>query len=198
MPIQVDDSTVIQHAIENAMNELGVAQPGIVVSYANGKATVKPGVYKLLPALDDDDIDAVEETPNIPDVPVLWPRGRNFSIAGTLSPGDPVLLVCLDRDPSGWRASGQPSEPSDTRVHHWSNAVAIPGLLSNRTAFPPLSDAPALASKMDAIFQAISTIAAVVTPADAITALNTIVKAVQAEYPTPEATAGSSVVKVSG
>jgi len=57
-----------------------------------------------------------------------------------------VLLVCIDRDMSGWRASGAQSDPLDARLHDWSSAVAIPGLVPSTTSFSPApTDAAALA-----------------------------------------------------
>ncbi len=176
MPFEVDLPTILQNAIEASLNEVGVAMPGVVVSYSNGRAIVRPGTHKLVPALDDDDLDVVEPQPAIQDVPVLWPRGRNFQIAGTLLPGDPVLLVCLDRDPSGWRRTGQPAEPADTRVHHWSNAVAIPGLLAGPTTWPT-TDALALASKVDQFLKAVAVLVDATNPATAVTAIQGVLVA---------------------
>lgn len=179
MPFEVDLPTILQNAIDASLNEVGVAMPGTVVSYSNGKASVKPGLHKLIPALDDDDVDLVEEQPTIQNVSVIWPRGRNFSIQGTLVAGDPVLLVCLDRDPSGWLQTGQPAEPDDTRVHHWSNAVAIPGLLAGPTTWPT-TDALVLASKLDSFLRTISGLVDTITPNSAETATLAIIQAARA------------------
>lgn len=104
---------------------------GTVVSYDEGSrtASVQPGVHRLVPLYEDEDLDGLEIIPIIQNVPVMFPIGRGFRIDATLEQGDPVLLVCLDRDNSGWLDNGQPSPPADPRLHHWSNAVAIPGLL---------------------------------------------------------------------
>lgn len=179
MPFEVDMPTILQNAIDASLNEVGVAMPGTVVTYSNGRATVRPGTHKLIPALDDDDTDLVEEQPAIQDVPVIWPRGRNFQIAGTLVPGDPVLLICLDRDASSWRRTGQPAEPDDTRVHHWSNAVAVPGLLAGPTTWPT-TDALALASRLDTFLRTISALPDTIAPNSAEAATLAIIQAARA------------------
>jgi hypothetical protein len=137
---------------------LAKALPGTVVSYDDGNsydpprpptALVRPGVHRLVRSENDPNEDEIEILPAIPDVPVMWPRGRGFSFIGSLSAGDPVLLVCCDRDISGWVRTGTPSEPEDARSHSWGHAVAIPGLVSQAYTYEP-SDALALASKVDA------------------------------------------------
>ena len=138
--------------------QLGVAMPGIVISYDSGTrtASVRPAVNRLVPASDTPDEDVSETIPALQNVPVCWPRGRNFSLVGTLLPGDPILLICMDRDISSWRASGAVSDPLDTRTHSWASAVAIPGLMPDAPSFVPApTDAAALASSVLAELQAV-------------------------------------------
>jgi len=155
-------AAIIKAVIEKALRSTGVSLPGTVVSYDAGSqtATVRPGVHRLVPTLDDMDLDEVEELPALQDVPVCWPRGRGFSIVGELEAGDPVLLICQDRDISAWRRNGQPSEPDDARVHHWASAVAIPGLVPASNPISVPDDAAALASKLDLLIGALKTVLA--------------------------------------
>jgi hypothetical protein len=148
--------------VERAMRATGVSLPGTVVSYNAAAQTcvVRPGVYRLIPSLEDMDVDEVEEIPALQDVPVCWPRGRGFSCVGTLAAGDPVLLICQDRDIAGWQRTGQPAEPDDARVHHWQSAVAIPGLVPNANPIPVPTDAAALASKVDLLIGVLKTVLA--------------------------------------
>lgn len=141
---------VIGDAADRRARELNVSLPGIVVSYdsATETATIQPAVNRLLPSVSDPDEDVSEKLPAIPDVPVAWYRARGVSIVPPegLSPGDPVTLLCCDRDISAWSRSGALSDPDDARAHSWANAIAIPGLVPSTNPFPAPSDAAALAS----------------------------------------------------
>lgn len=146
---------VLRRAMDARERQLAVALPGTVVSYdaSTLTATIRPGVNRLVPSIAEDD-DEVEELPAIPAVPVCWPVGRGFKFVATLDVGDPVLLVCCDRDISGWLRSGAPADPDDARTHTWANAVAIPGLVHQSYTNAP-SDAAALASKVDKLIKVI-------------------------------------------
>jgi protein gp138 len=148
----------IRIGIATALRNFAVAQPGTVLSYDESSQTcsVQPGVHRLLPSIEDNDEDVVEPLPSIQHVPVCWLVGRGIQVKATLEPGDSVLLVACDFDPSGWMRAGSPQPPDDARVHHWSNAVAIPGLVPSQSPFQEPSDAAALASKVDAILHALS------------------------------------------
>lgn len=199
-----DWSEIIRAYVAEGTSDLAVAIPGNVVSYANGLADVRPGVRKLVPDEDDPEFDYTEAYPVIPSVPVMWPRGRNFQIVGSLGVGDPVLLVCADYDISAWMRSGTLSDPEDARGHDYGHgAVAIPGLVPDAgwAASAP-TDAAALASKMDAVFRAQSAIADPTDLASLIVAVKALVAAVKVSYPSTggipsTSTAASSVVKVS-
>ncbi len=140
----------IRIGIQTAIRNFAVAQPGTVISYdeASQTCSVQPGVHRLVPSIEDNDEDVVEELPSVQRVPVCWLVGRGIQVKGTLSKGDSVLLVALDYDPSGWLRSGSPQPPDDARTHHWANAVAIPGLVPAQSPFPTPGDAAVLASKL--------------------------------------------------
>lgn len=145
-------AAVILEGIDTATRNLAVALPGTVISYDEGSQTaiIQPGVNRAVPSLDDAEVDEFEELPAIEGVPVCWLIGRGIRVNASLEPGDPVLIIAMDRDPSGWLGmGGEISDPDDTRTHHWSHAVAIPGLVPETSPFPEPSDAAALASKVD-------------------------------------------------
>lgn len=165
-----DDLTlaeVMNNAADARERHFGVALPGIVLSYDSGTqtATIQPAINRWVPDESSPDEDLSEPLPALQSVPVMWPKGRNFSFAGTLTAGDPVLLVCIDRDMSGWRSSGARSDPQDARLHDWSSAVAIPGLVPSTTSFSPApTDAAALASLVLARLNAlVSTVNSLIT-----------------------------------
>lgn len=203
------DSPTLVDAITEMMAitqaNTNVALPGNVVSYNSSTrtATIKPGVHRVLTAYEDEAEDLFEELPAIHNVPVCWPMGRGFKINGSLNAGDPVLLVFMDRDISGWRSANSAVPPSDQRTHHISQAVAIPGLWPNNPPEP--TDAAALASKLDAFFQAVAAItpAPLVTPGQVLAAVNTIIAAAATVtggapgLPGTDTT-GSSILKLDG
>ncbi len=195
---------IARHLLDKQLRAFGVALPGTVMSYDadTRTATVRPGVHRLVPSLTNEDEDLVEELPPLQDVPVCWPMGRGFAFADvSLAAGDPVLLICLDRDASGWRRTGAPAEPEDARAHHWGSAVAIPGLAPRQNPVPVPSDAAALASKLDTFLRTISALANTVTPGSAETATAAIITAARAAVGGSPGvpgtgTVGSSVLKL--
>jgi len=135
--------------VHGVHTNLAVSLPGVVVSYDKDTRTanIQPAVDRLLPLADDPDTDVPEKLPVLQGVPVCWPCGTNFAILGELSAGDPVLLVCQDRDISAWRDTGKRSVPGDNSMHSWASAVAIPGLRADAGVLPTIpGDAAALAS----------------------------------------------------
>lgn len=168
---------IVRRILQKALQAFGVAAPGVVVSYNNnGTATVRIGTNRRVPSMHLDEEDGLEEFAPIQNVPVMWLAGRGIQVSPTarLAPGDPVLLVCLDRDASSWRRSGSVSDPDDAALHDWANAVAIPGLVPDSSPFTAPADASALASKvateLNAIAAAMDTIAAAVPVTNPYTA----------------------------
>jgi Phage protein Gp138 N-terminal domain len=144
---------IFNRRLGKTLNNFGVAAAGTVVSYdaSTNTAAVRHGTYRLIPSMQFEGDDVVESIQDCVSVPVIWPHGDDFSIISELKAGDTVLLVCLDRDISGWRDDGSPAAPEDARLHDWANAVAIPGLVPVTSPYTPPDDAAALASKLDTL-----------------------------------------------
>lgn len=142
-------SQVIDRKVDKRFNSLAKGLPGNIVSYdeASETATIRLGVYRLVPSLTNPDVDVVEQMPDLFNVPIAWPRARGYALVGTLAAGDPVAVHGLDRDISGWRRSNKASTPDDARTHTWAAAFAVPGLQADTGGFPEPGDAAALASK---------------------------------------------------
>lgn len=191
---------VILTALDTRMRNTAVALPGTIESYnaSDGTCTVKPGVNRLVPSFDDEDLDVSEELPSLQDVPVVWLVARGVSIKGSLQAGDPVLLIAMDRDMSGWQRTGKNRDPEDGRMHSWSSCVAIPGLLPLTNPMPTPTDAAALAGPLDILGKAIAAIPEAVTPADVLSGFNTLLLAFTAAWPPidPTATVGSTILKL--
>ena len=200
----------MNNAADARERHFGVALPGIVLSYdaATQTASIQPAVNRWVPDESSPDEDLSEPLPALQSVPVMWPKGRNFSVTGTLAAGDPVLLVCIDRDMSGWRTSGAQSDPQDARLHDWSSAVAIPGLVPSTSPFPVPSDAAALANVLDTLGRSVAALGGaapgapsivVATLPDVATAVNAIILAFRVAWPQiASGTVGSTILKLGG
>lgn len=82
------------------------ATPDFKNTYADGKTVGMPTIY---------------------DIPVCFPRAGAAFIALPLKKGDKVLLLFCDRSLEKWLSNGAQNDPGDTRAHHLSDAIAIPG-----------------------------------------------------------------------
>jgi len=122
--------------LATALTNLNVALVGKVLSYDASKqvADIQPVVKRLVPS-GVSESEVVEDLPTLPSVRVLTLRGGGFFLHFPLKPGDTVLVVCLDRDTAPWFRKGESSAPGDQRLHHLSNAIAIPGLFPSVSAF---------------------------------------------------------------
>lgn len=118
--MQQDDAFVTQ-AIASFLGEINTSLPGTVVSYDGALAVVKPSIDKLF--ADGRQCSA----PEIVSVPVVFPCGSGWRVAGPISPGDGVLLIFSQRALEAWHDAGD-RIPNDPRIFSVSDAVAIPGL----------------------------------------------------------------------
>lgn len=132
---------VILAGIETALGEVHKALPGKVTAYdpVTNTAIVKPQIKKPLTAADGGV--AYEDIPEIPFVPVLWPRTAGYAITFPLAVGDCVLLIFCDTSLAEWRESGDVAEPLDARRHSVGWPVAIPGFFPDATALSSAPDA---------------------------------------------------------
>ena len=123
--------------VQHALDKTNTAIPAFVVSYNAQKQTVDVQV----PFVDYYEQAGTDEPqthawPELPDVPVIFPRGGDWSISWPLKKGDNVLLVFSQRSIDDWYiTNGQGSvSPQDLRAHDISDAFAIPGPPTDQTA----------------------------------------------------------------
>ncbi len=69
--------------------------------------------------------------PVVPNVPVVFPGGGEFRVTFPVKPGDVVLLVFSEASLDRWQALDG-VQPGDERRHHLADAIAIPGLHSDK------------------------------------------------------------------
>ncbi len=174
------DAELINMATAGMAAMLNCCVPGEVISYdpTKGTAVVRPAVNDAIPSEEEEDADVYEQFPPIYNVRVVWPRARGMAIVpagAALAPGDPVLLLCADRDLSMWAAAGRTANPQESGVHRWScGAFAVVGLIPNTNPFPTPTDALALASKVDALIEALENAFTGIPVDGAEAALNTL------------------------
>lgn len=117
-------SSILNRAIEKNMNEIHTSMPGQVQAYdfSTQKASVKPLIKKKYKDGKEDSL------PVIVNVPVIFPRAKDFSMTFPIQPGDYVLLVFTERSMEKFLALGGEQDPGDFRKFDLTDAVAIPGL----------------------------------------------------------------------
>lgn len=129
-------------AIESRLEDLHTAFPARVVAFSADDQTVqvRPVIQRAV-YTGDESPPILESLPEIPAVPVVYPRGGGFFLAFPIEVGDHVLIVCAERDISEWRATGVAGNPGDHRLHPLKGAIAIPGLFPRSKALAGMDGA---------------------------------------------------------
>jgi hypothetical protein len=131
-------SDVIRATVDAMLLDMYFTLPAKIVKYNKDTqyADVEIQLYEKF-------IDGVLDLPPvIPMVPVKHPRandGKAF-IHMPLKPGDDVILVFSQRSLDNWKTQGGPSDPSDPRKHHITDAYALIGGSAIPDAFSPQTD----------------------------------------------------------
>lgn len=140
---------VVRLGVESRLDDVFVARPAKVTAYdvVTNTVVAKPMVKRSLYSLSDRER-SYEDLPEIPFVPVLWPRAGSMVLTLPLAVGDPVLLLFCDVSLAEWRESGELSEPADARRHSIGWPVALPGLFPDVS--PMSSAGPDVAARTTA------------------------------------------------
>lgn len=131
---------VVRLGVDSRVDDIFIARPAKVTAYdvVTNTVVAKPMVKRALYSLSSGDR-SYEDLPEIPFVPVIWPRAGSMAVTLPLEVGDPVLLLFCDVSLAEWRESGELSEPADARRHSIGWPVAIPGFFPDVS---PMSSAP--------------------------------------------------------
>lgn len=189
--MRIEDA--VEQTVESRIRRMHVAGPGRVKKYDAQARTVdiEPMIVPPMPeGTDEDDGDKDAPLPVLMSVPVMFPRAGGVEITLPVQAGDTMLIVWTDWDLGRWRASGDKRRPISTAKHGVSGAVAIPGLYPSNASPAGFSvaltasamevggntDAAALASKVDALFDAF--VNAVPSPTDGGAAIQAAVQVV--------------------
>lgn len=136
-------SDVFYKVLSSFELDLHVALPGRVTAYNNSDQLVDVilGIKSILTT--DEGEPQEEELPVLYDIPVVFPRSKEFFISFPLSAGDFVLVIFNERPMDQWieRAGeqvpasgvyGDPVAPGLRSMHDLNGAVAIPGLFPSK------------------------------------------------------------------
>jgi len=127
-------ATVLREAIDAALFDLKVCAPATIKSVRSTdpfRVDVTVGIKSRQPD------GTVLDAPVIPDVPVQFPGGSNKQawLRMPLTAGDPGLVVFTDRCLDDWRrGTGSPQTPTSNRAHDLSDAIFIPGVMTDSGA----------------------------------------------------------------
>lgn len=125
----------LQRTLTSSMGEMNVAIPGRVTEYdpTEQRATVQP-LIDLGFRTEKDDRDC-EARPPVTEVPILFQGAGGMRITFPVQPGDLVLLIFSHASLDLWLANdGRQVDPGDDRTHHASDAIAIPGIATFKSA----------------------------------------------------------------
>jgi hypothetical protein len=126
-------SELINVSVAKALSKTHTAMPGRVESYDSKSQTadIQPLIDNTFIDLDRNEVN--EPYPKLQRVPVWFPRGGGYFQSLPVQEGDTVLLIFNERSTDRYNASDsvppQPKtiDPIDIRMHHLSDAIAIPG-----------------------------------------------------------------------
>lgn len=123
---------VFKEAMDAKALDMRVSMPAEVIRYDHAKQLVDVKPFFKRKANDGQLIDP----PVIYNVPVAFHRAGEAFITMPIAAGHSVLLVFADRSMEKWLSSGARGDPEDTRHHHISDAIAIPGCYPFSNAAP--------------------------------------------------------------
>lgn len=116
-----DLASLLEQSFSQMMRGVHTALPGVITSYSNGQASVKPQLSRRLTNGE------TEELPVLNDVPVIWPRSGGASMTFPVKAGDSCLLIFVERSMDEFKGNGSLTAPEDSRQHALSDAVALMG-----------------------------------------------------------------------
>lgn len=124
---------VMQDTVSGILKDTHTSMPGKIVSYDRAKrlASVQPSLKRRYKNGE------VINLPIIQNVPVIFQGNKNVNTHFDLEDDDYVLLVFCERSIDKWQIAGGEVLPGDRRMHHLSDAIAIPGLYPNSEITEP-------------------------------------------------------------
>ena len=110
--------------MDSRLASVHTAMPGVIETYDadTQRAVVDPSPRVLI-----DGGDPVERPPLV-NVPVIFPGGGGVTLALSMQPGDPVLLIVSERGIGPWKEMSTPGDytPPRSRFFSLADAFALP------------------------------------------------------------------------
>ena len=129
-----DSQTANDKLIKRILNQLHCACVGIVTSVNFDEQTLEAIPATKIKVINKDFEESEVNLPLIVDIPFMFPKSGKYSITMPIEIGDECLLIFTDTDFSAWWQSGEIQSPQTAFKHHLSNAIAIVGISSLKTA----------------------------------------------------------------
>lgn len=136
----ITEAELITGFIDDALLEVHTALPARVDSYDRSAGTVDLTILVNRKVPDGNGGYSVEEYPALADIPVKFPRCKQFAITFPLVQGDTGLVIFCETNPGNWRATGAQGDPGDIGRHALDGAIFAPGLYDDFNA-PQNADA---------------------------------------------------------
>lgn len=119
---------LLELAAASKMLDVHTSIPARVVNYDHTKQTVTLQILVNRMVPDGNGGFVSEPFPQLLDVPVRFPRCRQFTITFPLVAGDCGRLVFSERSIAAWRTTGSQCDPGDLDMHGLDGATFDPGL----------------------------------------------------------------------
>ncbi len=139
--LMADQQQAVKMAIGGAVADTWTALPGIILSFSPGALTavVRPAIQGVQQASDGSY--QYVDLPDLPDVPVVFPRGGGCTLTFPIAEGDECLVVFASRCIDAWWQSGGVQIPMEMRMHDLSDGFALPGPFSQAQKISGISTA---------------------------------------------------------
>lgn len=122
---------VIEDMVDKKLMDVHTAMPGVVLSYDYEKnlAVIQPSLKRKFKNSDSVNL------PPISNVPVYFPSTKNAHIRFPIQAGDEGQIIFQERSIDLFTSLGGTVDTNDTRKFHLSDAVFLPGKLSQKQQF---------------------------------------------------------------
>lgn len=132
-----DPATTNSDIVDEALKDMRVAIPAIVDSFNPATQTIECQIAIREKMIDDETGGRSDvNVSKLVDVPVVFPHSQGYALTMPLKPGDEVLVVFADTCINSWWASGGIGNQEEVRRHDLSDAIAIPGPVSQPKVIP--------------------------------------------------------------
>ena len=133
----MDFSTGVELIVESFLRGVYTSIPAVVTKVVTEGNSVLINARPLIGRRYDDG--DVSTPPEITNIPVVFPSAGGGMLSFPITGGDGVLIVFSMRDIDNWSSSDGVNnrEPTSSRHHSITDAIAIPGLYTTQSNLSP-------------------------------------------------------------